>query len=506
MTKTTWRAGLRALLIGTAISALGLAACEIRPPKDDTKASQSADGDNGAQTDGAEDDTAKENGTEVVRWDKNPFPSTYKPYPGVTTAIVGATALTGTGEKIENATVLLQDGKIAAIGSDVAVPEGVAVIDGTGKFVTPGIIDVHSHLGVYPSPSDRAHSDGNEIVKPNTANVWAEHSIWPQDPGFARALAGGVTSLMILPGSANLFGGRGVVVKNVYARTMQGMKFPGAPYTLKMACGENPKRVYGTKGRAPYTRMGNVSGYRTDWIGAQEYKRKWERYWEKAEAGEDATPPSRDLLNETMMGVLEGEILVHMHCYRADEMVIMLDVAQEFDYKITAFHHATSAYKIADYLRENDVCAMMWADWWGFKLEANDAIRENAALVHKAGACAIIHSDSAVGIQRLNQEAAKAMADGRKMGLDIKDEDAIAWITSNAAKSLGIGDKTGALKEGLNADVVLWSANPFSVYALAEKVFIDGALLYDRSNPEISPRSDFELGQLDWTNTGGAGQ
>jgi len=368
------------------------------------------------------------------------------------------------------------------------------VVDAGGLWVTPGIIDVHSHLGVYPSPGVKAVSDGNEATAPVTAEVWAEHSVWPQDPQFALALAGGVTSMQILPGSANLIGGRGVTLKNVPSRTAQGMKFPGAPYGLKMACGENPKRVYGDKGRAPSTRMGNVAGYRSAWIDATQYRDKWQRYDEKVKKGEKAEPPKRDLKLETLAGVLEGEILVHNHCYRADEMVTMIEVAREFGYSISTFHHAVEAYKVADILADEGVCAAMWADWWGFKLEAYDGIRENVAMVEAAGACAIVHSDSAEGIQRLNQEAAKAMAAANRAGIPVDPTTAIRWLTLNAARSLGIDAETGSLEEGKMADVVLWSGDPFSVYSRAEKVWVDGALLYDRQDPERQPAMDFTVG------------
>ena len=196
-----------------------------------------------------------------------PFPSTYRPFPSTATLIRGGTVMTAAGEVIPNGQVLMVDGKIAAVGATVQAPAGVTVVDATGKYVTPGVIDDHSHLGVYPSPGVQAHSDGNEMTSPNTAEVWAEHSVWPQDPGFIRALEGGVTTMQILPGSANLFGGRSVVLKNVPARTVQEMKFPGAPYGLKMACGENPKRVYGTRG-GPATRMGEMAADRQAWIHA----------------------------------------------------------------------------------------------------------------------------------------------------------------------------------------------------------------------------------------------
>jgi len=429
----------------------------------------------------------------AIRTNEDPFPSTYVPYPSVPTAIRGATIFDGEGGQIANGTVILAGGVVQAVGGpDLAIPEGAQVIDGTGKFVTPGVIDVHSHLGDYPSPGVDSLSDGNEATSPVRPEVWAEHSVWPQDPGFNRALVnGGVTTLQILPGSANLFGGRSVVLKNVPARTAQGMKFPGAPYGLKMACGENPKRVYGSKGNMPQTRMGNIALARETWIKAQAYKRKWDKYYKN---GGDM--PERDLAMDTLKGVLEGKILIQNHCYRADEMANMIDMSKEFGYHITAFHHAVEAYKIADLLRDNGICAVMWADWYGFKMEAYDAIKENIPLVHNAGACAIVHSDDPNYIQRLNQEAAKALADGERAGLpDLSEAVAWTWLTSNPAKALGIFDRTGSLKQGKMADVVLWNDDPFSVYARPERVWIDGALMYDANDPKRRPVSDFELGQ-----------
>ncbi|WP_100641874.1 amidohydrolase [Alteromonas facilis] len=425
----------------------------------------------------------------------DPYPSTYQPLPRTTTLITNVTILDGVGGQMENASVLMTDGKITAVGDSLSAPEGATVVDGTGQWVTPGIIDTHSHLGVYPAPSTQSHSDGNEMTSPVTAGVWAEHSVWPQDPGFGRALAGGITAMQILPGSANLFGGRAVTLKNVPNRTMQAMKFPEAPYGIKMACGENPKRVYGQKG-GPMTRMGNVAGYRQAWADALQYRDQWQRYNDDYEQGKNPKPPKRDLDNDTLVGVLNGDIIVHMHCYRADEMTVMMDVMKEFDYQIGSFHHAVEAYKIADKLAENNVCSSMWADWWGFKMEAYDGIRENIPMVHKAGACAVVHSDSDLGIQRLNQEAAKAWADGKRVGIDISQAEAWQWLSANPAKSLGIFDQTGSIEVGKNADVVLWSGNPFSTYTQAVQVYIDGALAYDRNDPAGWPVSDFELGQV----------
>lgn len=423
-----------------------------------------------------------------------PFPSTYAPLPSSPTLITGATILTGDGGRIDDGDLLISNGIVQWVGSG-DVPANAQTIDASGRWVTPGIIDVHSHLGVYASPDVHAHSDGNEATAPVTAEVWAEHSVWPQDPGFPRALAGGITTLQILPGSANLFGGRGVTLKNVPATTYQAMKFPEAPHGLKMACGENPKRVYGNRSKAPSTRMGNVAAYRAAWIKAQKYIDDWDAY--EASDETDKKAPERNLELDTLAGALKGEIIVHMHCYRADEMMTILDMADEFGYKLGTFHHGVEAYKIADELAANGVCGALWADWWGFKMEAYDGIQENVALVDRPeGSCSIVHSDSDEGIQRLNQEAAKAMARGNAVGMNIAPERAIRWITSNPAKSLGIDAKTGTLATGKMADVVIWNQNPFSVYAKAEQVFIDGAMIFDRNNPELQPVTDFELGQL----------
>jgi imidazolonepropionase-like amidohydrolase len=424
------------------------------------------------------------------------FPSTYRPMPSRPIAVVGASVFTGTGALIENGTVLVRDGKVEAVGAGLAVPAGYETVDAHGKWVTPGLIDAHSHLGVYASPSVPANSDGNELTNPVTAEVWAEHSVWPQDPGFNTARIGGVTSLLILPGSGNLIGGRGVILRNIPARTVQDMKFPGAPYVLKMACGENPKRVYGSKGRAPSTRMGNVAGYRAAWISAQDYQRRWDEYRAKVAKGEKADAPKRDLGLDTLSGVLRGEILVENHCYRADEMAQMIDISKEFGYHVAAFHHAVEAYKIADLLAENHICVATWANWWGGKMEMLDGIEANAALVDAAkGGCAIIKSDDPDLIQRLNQEAAEALAAGRAAGLTISEADAIKWITANPAKAIGIDKQTGSLEPGKRADLVIWDHDPFSIYARTDQVYLDGAVAYDRHDPRYQPRSDFDLGQ-----------
>ncbi len=456
---------------------MGTMACATRPgPKTGTPPVSRSDSAAGVGRGGASMPNA------------DPFPSSYVAFPGRTTLIRGVNIFTAAGPLIRNGAILLQNGKIAAVGQTVEAPADALIIDGAGKYLTPGLIDNHSHLGVYASPGGNALSDGNEATNPSTPYVWAEHSVWPQDPQFPRNLAGGVTTLQVLPGSANLIGGRSVVLKVVPSRTVQGMKFPGAKYGLKMACGENPKRVYATRG--PSTRMGNVAGYRAAWIAAEGYRRKWDK-WNTDHKGD---APARDLGNETLAEVLRGNILIHNHCYRADEMAQMIDIAKEFGYKIRSFHHGVEAYKLADLLAREGISGSLWSDWGSFKMEALDAVRANIALVDRAGARAIVHSDDASGSQRLTQEAAKAMAAGIAAGIPLTEEQAIKWVTINPAWSLGLDDRIGSLEAGKNADVVLWSGNPFSVYSRAEKVWVDGAMLYDRLNASQHWRTDFELG------------
>ncbi len=445
------------------------------------------------------------------------------PGPRRQTLLRGAIVMTATGKTYARADLLVEGSKIAAVGVDLPVPAGATVIDLAGKTLTPGIIDTHSHLGVYAAPGLVGNSDGNEATAPNTAGIRAADAYFPQDPQIDRARAGGVTTMQILPGSANLFGGRSVTVRlHPGARSVTDARFPGAPEGLKMACGENPKRVYGSKS-GPSTRMGNVAGHRDAFQKASEYQRSWAKYhkdlseWtakknappepkpakpdparptaDKPEKPpEEPTAPARDFALETLVGVLRGEILVHNHCYRADEMSIMLELAATYGFKIRSFHHATEAYKIADRLAAADTSASVWADWWGFKAEAFDGIKENAALLTQAGARAIIHSDSALGIQRLNQEAGKAMFAGRRAGLTVTDDQALRWITANPAWALGVAEQTGTLEPGKLADLVVWSGDPFSVYTVAEQVFISGELVYARG--KLEPRTDFELGYL----------
>jgi imidazolonepropionase-like amidohydrolase len=434
----------------------------------------------------------------------------------------GGTVMTADGEVFPTGHVLLVDGKIASVGPGAGVaPTGATVVDVRGKWVTPGIIDSHSHMGVYSSPDTEAHSDGNEATKPVTAEVWAEHGFWPQDPNLPRALAAGVTTIQVLPGSANLIGGRSFTAKlRLPATSARELRIEGAPQGMKMACGENPKRTYGDKG-GPQTRMGNVAGYRAAFQDASEYRRRWQLFqrdldrWQtdRAEASTkmaDATtadedkaalritlekdppePPSVNLAMETLMGVLDGKILVHNHCYRADEMNLMMDVAHEFGFKIRSFHHALEAYKIRDRLATEEVSVSTWVDWWGFKMESYDGIRANLAMVQQAGGRAIMHSDSEIEVRQLNQEVGKAIAAGEAVGIRISDDQALRMITANPAWALGIDNRTGTLTPGKDADVVVWDHQPFSVYARPELVFVEGVELARKGQRR---ESDFEIG------------
>lgn len=460
--------------------------------------------------------------------------------------IHGATLMLATGRTIERGTIILDKGKIAAVAEgDLPAPAGAIVIEGTGKFVTPGLIDTHSHMGVYPMLETDGNDDGNEESGPSTPEVQTADAFWSQDPTVERAVAGGVTAVQVLPGSANLIGGRALTIKLRPAASAREMHVPGAPDGLKMACGENPKRVYGSRHAAPVTRMGNLAGQRAAFLKARKLRDQWARWneeesrriesdskkraayeakriersqrdaycrgsgepdpcdaWRKQwhdEPLEDppvGSPPiampDRDPGAETLIAAMEGRVLVHVHCYRADDMVAMLALADEMGFRVRSFHHAIEAYKIRDLLAARQIAVSTWADWWGFKMESFDGIPENAALVSESGGRTVIHSDSDEGVQRLNQEASKAMASGRRAGIGVTEEEAIRWVTANPAWALGVDHRMGTLEPGKDGDVVLWNKSPFSVYALAEKVWIDGALVYQRGMPRWS---DFELGQ-----------
>jgi imidazolonepropionase-like amidohydrolase len=429
---------------------------------------------------------------------RDAFPSTYHPLPRSDTLITHAAILDGAGHRIDDGDILMINGKVAAIGRGLVAPAGATRIDAHGRWLTPGLIDIHSHDGTYVEPLttvDETASDVSELSDPNSAGAWIETAINPQDPGFPLALAGGVTALQILPGSSPIMGGRSVVLKPIPEPTMQQMKFPAAPQGLKMACGENPKSEDVEMKRGPTSREGEIAFIRKAFADARSYRAEWKAYL----AGKDDRPPKDDPTLDTLAAVLDGRIAVHMHCYRADEMAIMLDLSHELGFRIAAFHHAVEGYKIAPLLVRNGVCAAVWPDWWGYKMEALDGIRENAAFIDAAGGCVTMHSDSPQLGQFLSIEAGKAAAAGRRAGLTLTPEHVIAWVTSNPARALGLGDRIGSLEVGKDADLVVWSADPFSVYAHADLVFIDGALAYDRSDRARQPTSDFELGRAPLT-------
>jgi imidazolonepropionase-like amidohydrolase len=413
------------------------------------------------------------------------------------------TVLTATGKTYSPGFVLLDGGEISGVGAgDGPEPTiGTVVVDARGKFITPGIVDPHSHIGVFPVPETAAHDDGNEMTDPLGAGLRAEDSFWPEDPAIERAVAGGVTTIGVLPGSANLIGGRGAVMHLVPHRSARAMRLPGSPEILKMACGENPKRVYGQQKRAPSTRMGNLRAVRDAFLKAQKYAREWDAWsskdhtarGEKKEGEAEAKPPDRDPALETLALVLRGDILVEWHCYQADDILAALALADEMGFKVRTLHHALEAYKIRDVLARRGVAVATWDDWWGFKMESYDGIPENLALLTEAGVRAAVHSDSPIAIQILNQAAGKAFAAGRRAGIKLDEDDAIQWLTINPAWELGIESQVGSLEKGKRADVVVWSEDPLSTYARAELVYIDGALIFDRSHV-TGPWSDFELG------------
>lgn len=410
------------------------------------------------------------------------YGSTYRAPPAPATLLTGATVLDGAGQRLDGHDVRVQDGRITAVGPSLPREPGLRVIDASGAWLTPGIIDVHTHLGTYPQPLEHgshAFADISETRAPEAADIWIEHAVRAGDPAFAHALAAGVTTLQVLPGSSQVIGGRTVVLKPVPAATVQDMKFPGAPQGLKLACGGNPALSGGGRDGFPTSRMGVVAQLRAALARTRDRMARREQ-------------APTDLAHDTLALALRGEMPVHLHCYRADDIATMLAVADEFGLRISAVHHATEAYKISARLKAGDTCAAVWPDWWGFKREAEDGIRENAAFVDAAGGCAILHSDIPVIGNLLHLEAAKAAAAGRRAGLDIPSERAIRWITSNAARALGLDDRIGRIAPGYNADLVLWSGDPLSVRSRPTLVMVDGAIQVSEGQ---RPVSDFALGR-----------
>lgn len=399
---------------------------------------------------------------------------------GEYTAIVDATILTAGPEgTIEKGIVLIRDGKIEAVGAAVHVPGTATVVRAEGRFLMPGIVDSHSHMGVYPWPHSDATSDGNEATSPITPEVRAEDSVHLEDPAFARARAGGVTTIMILPGSANLIGGEACTVKLRLVKTLEGMKIEGAARNMKMASGENPKRVYGRRNQMPSTRMGSAAYLRRVFTEAVDYGAKWKRYEIKQEraAKGDGKPPDRpetDLRKQALLDIVEGRVNVHLHGYTVSDYTGYLRVFDEFGIKPRAFHHALEAYKMRDDLAKRGIGISTWADWWGFKVEAYDGIPHNAALCSKSGVNVAIHSDSSEGVQRLFVEAAKCVRWG------MAPEEAIKSITINPAWQIGVHERTGSIEKGKDADLALFSKHPFDITTRVDGTWIDGVRVYTR--------------------------
>ena len=386
--------------------------------------------------------------------------------------IKGGTILTVTHGKIENGSIYIHNGKIAAVGQSVNAPAGATVIDAAGKFVMPGIIDAHSHIAL--------DDDVNEPTSPVTPHMMMKDAFDYNDKAIYRALAGGVTSSLLLHGSANMIGGQAIVIKHKYGLGRDEMLFPGAPRSIKFASGENPKRVYGTRNQLPSTRMGNFEVMRAAFIEAREYMRTWDDYEAKLKKGDkDATPPKKDLKLEALADVLRGKLLVQIHCYRADEFLTEMEIAKEFGYKIRAFHHALEAYKVADKIAANGVAIATWPDWWGFKYEAWDGIPWNAAISAHNGVRVALKSDSEDVTRRLNQDAGKIMRYG------LTEEEALKSITLNPAWIMGIEDRVGSIDVGKDADITIWNSYPLSSTALADKVLIDGDVYFDRTQPGL---------------------
>jgi imidazolonepropionase-like amidohydrolase len=387
--------------------------------------------------------------------------------------IKNAVVMTVTHGNIKNGSIYIKDGKIAAAGESVNAPAGATVIDAGGKYVTPGIVDSHSHIAL--------DDDVNEATSPVTPQMMMKDAFDYQDKAIYRALAGGVTTSLLLHGSANMIGGQAIVIKHKYGLSRDELLFPNAPRSIKFASGENPKRVYGGRDQLPSTRMGNFAVQREALVQAQDYMREWDAYNEKVKRGDkDASAPKHDLKLEALADVLRGKLMVQIHCYRADEFLTEIALAHEFGYKIRAFHHALEAYKVPEKLAAENIGIATFSDWWGYKQEAWDAIPWNAVMSMRKGVRVAIKSDSEDYTRRLNQEAAKTMRYG-----GATEEEALKMITLNAAWIVGVDDRVGSIDVGKDGDVVIWDGYPLSSYGVPEKVLIDGEVYFDRSLPGL---------------------
>lgn len=398
------------------------------------------------------------------------------------TLIENATILTVSHGTIEHGSILIRDGKIAEVGASIAEPKGAQVIDAKGQFVMPGIIDCHSHIAVDGSVNEGSVSVSSMV---NIADV-----LNPDDIDIYRDLAGGVTVANVLHGSANSIGGQTVVIKLRWGQPGAKLPFEGAVPGIKFALGENPKRSNFSRGpekRYPATRMGVEETIRGAFTEARDYKAKWDDYNKKLSGGEkNLIPPRRDLRLEPLVEVLEGKRYVHSHCYREDEILMLLRVAKEFGFKVRTFQHVLEGYKVADEIAASGAGASTFSDWWAYKVEAYDAIPYNAAIMTRRGVVVSINSDDAEEATHLNQEAAKSIKYG-----GLTHDEALKMVTINPAMQLGIDKRVGSIDAGKDADLVIYNRDPLSAYAVVQKTIIDGRVYFDRAR-DIAERADHE--------------
>ncbi len=393
-----------------------------------------------------------------------------------------ATILTVTRGTLQNSDLLIRNGKITAVGQNLKAASDASVIDGTGKFVLPGIIDAHSH-----SMMDGSVNECTNVV---TSMTRTSDILNPNDIDLYRELAGGTTALLLLHGSCNAIGGQSTTVKIKWGHPVEDFIFPGAPPGIKFALGENPKRTNfnigaGVPRRYPATRMGVEYTIREAFTRARDYKRTWDEY-RAARDNKNLIPPRRDITLEPLVEILEGKRLVHAHCYRADEILMLIGLADEFGFKVKTFQHVLEGYKVAREIARHGAGASTFADFWGYKLEAYDAIPYNAAVMTRLGVNVSVNSDSDERARRLNIEAAKMMKYG-----GLTEEEALKLITWNPAWQLGIQDRVGSIEPGKDADFAIWNGHPLSVYSRVEQTYVDGELLFDRAQ-DIARRAQLE--------------
>ncbi len=390
-------------------------------------------------------------------------------------ALKGGTILTITDGTIKNGTVVIRNGKITAVGKNIKIPRGIKVIDVTGKYIMPGVIDSHSHIGL---------TDINEATYPVTPQIWMWEALEPGADSIRKTLAGGVTTVKTMHGSANVIGGVNVTIKLRYDRTVEELIIPGVRQQLKMALGENPKRLYGSKGRSPSTRMGNAYVARKAFIEAKEYKAKWDKHnKDKASGKKDLTPPKKDLGMETLKMVLEKKLSIDCHAYRADEIVWIINFCKEFDIDLLQLSHCIDGYKVADIMAEAGVFYGGWVDWWGFKEEAYDGCPYGMQIMHDAGVKIVINSDSPVEGRYLFRMAAKVLK-----YTNIPENEALKMITLNPAQSLELGDRIGSLEKGKDGDIAVFDKHPLDTTTKCLMTIIEGEIFFDYAKESITAK------------------